>query len=261
MKIKDIDNGNDFDFGKTSRDYAKYRDIYPKEFYDILLKNEIGTSGQNVLDIGTGTGVLPRFMYSHKANWIGTDISENQIEMAKELSKGMNIEYYAKSAEELDFPDNYFDCVTIAQCIWYLNGRVLSDTLKRILKPNGKIIITYMGWLPGEDKVAYMSENLVLKYNPDWTGYGDYRKDIFVPEELFDYFVITKKEILDASIPFTTDTWAGRIRACRGAGGMMDKDTLAKFDSEHQNKLNEMTNGKFNIAHYISYAILERKGE
>ena len=33
MKISGIDNGKSFDFGNTSKDYAKYRDIYPKEFY------------------------------------------------------------------------------------------------------------------------------------------------------------------------------------------------------------------------------------
>lgn len=31
MIIKDIDQGKDFDWGKTSKDYAKYRDIYPQE--------------------------------------------------------------------------------------------------------------------------------------------------------------------------------------------------------------------------------------
>ena len=35
MEIKDnrIDSGKAFDWGKTSVDYAKYRDIYPQEFY------------------------------------------------------------------------------------------------------------------------------------------------------------------------------------------------------------------------------------
>ena len=29
---KNIDNGKSFDWGRTSSDYAKYRDIYPEEF-------------------------------------------------------------------------------------------------------------------------------------------------------------------------------------------------------------------------------------
>ena len=45
--------------------------------------------GQRVLDIGTGTGVLPRNMYKYGAKWTGTDISPEQIEQAKiEKQKG-----------------------------------------------------------------------------------------------------------------------------------------------------------------------------
>lgn len=37
IKNKSIDNGREFDWGRTSEDYAKYRDIYPEEFYRRLL--------------------------------------------------------------------------------------------------------------------------------------------------------------------------------------------------------------------------------
>lgn len=59
MKFKNIDNGNEFDFGKTSAEYAKYRDIYPKELYEKLY--DLGIEHENTawLDMGTGTGVLP----------------------------------------------------------------------------------------------------------------------------------------------------------------------------------------------------------
>lgn len=37
IKDKMIDNGKGFDWGKVSSEYAKYRDIYPKEFYQKIL--------------------------------------------------------------------------------------------------------------------------------------------------------------------------------------------------------------------------------
>lgn len=37
MQFSDIDNGKSFDWGNTSKDYAKYRDIYPEEFYRGIL--------------------------------------------------------------------------------------------------------------------------------------------------------------------------------------------------------------------------------
>ncbi|MFO7636155.1 MAG: class I SAM-dependent methyltransferase, partial [Clostridia bacterium] len=33
MKLDKIDNGKEFDWGKASKDYGLYRDIYPESFY------------------------------------------------------------------------------------------------------------------------------------------------------------------------------------------------------------------------------------
>ena len=42
MELDFIDNGKEFDFGRTSDDYAKFRDIYPKSMYDKLIVFGIG---------------------------------------------------------------------------------------------------------------------------------------------------------------------------------------------------------------------------
>ncbi|MDY4588457.1 MAG: glycogen/starch/alpha-glucan phosphorylase, partial [Oscillospiraceae bacterium] len=34
IKDERIDRGTPFDWGRTSQDYAKYRDIYPQQFYE-----------------------------------------------------------------------------------------------------------------------------------------------------------------------------------------------------------------------------------
>ena len=56
MEIKDdrIDAGKAFDRGKTSEDYARFRDIYPEEFYRKIVDRGLCINGQKVLDIGTG---------------------------------------------------------------------------------------------------------------------------------------------------------------------------------------------------------------
>lgn len=259
MKFDNIDKNNNFDFSKTSGDYALYRDIYPKEFYDCFIKNGIGIKGTTLLDIGTGTGVIPRNLYQYGAKIIGTDISESQIDEAKKLSKDMNIEYYAQSAENLDFKDKSFDSISICQCIWYLDPRSLVDTLDKLLKDDGKVIITYMAWLPKEDNIAQKSEDLVLKYNPNWTGCNATRNYPYVPKELLDKFEIVKEDLFDSDIPFTIDSWAGRIRACRGTGAALDPETLEKFNEEHIKMLKENTKEPFIIKHFISYSILMKK--
>lgn len=40
----------------------------------------------DVLDLGTGTGVLPRALYGSGARFTGTDLSENQVLEAKKLA-------------------------------------------------------------------------------------------------------------------------------------------------------------------------------
>ena len=109
---RNIDGGRAFDWGRTSADYARFRDVYPQEFYDKIIGRNLCRSGQNVLDIGTGTGVLPRNLYRYGARWTGTDISREQIEQAKKLSEDMEIIYFVTAAEEVDFPENSFDVVT-----------------------------------------------------------------------------------------------------------------------------------------------------
>ena len=80
-----IDNGKAFDWGRASADYARYRDIYPPEFYDKILQRGLCTKGRDVLDLGTGTGVLPRALYRYGARFTSTDLSENQILQARKV--------------------------------------------------------------------------------------------------------------------------------------------------------------------------------
>ena len=140
MKIidKNIDGGKSFDWGRTSDDYARFRDIYPQEFYERIVNRGLCIKGQNVLDIGTGTGVIPRKMPGN----------------------GMDIDYQVMPAEKINFPDSSFDVITACQCFWYFDHTVLMPKLFRMLKPNGSILVLYMAWLPFKDKMQMKVRNL-----------------------------------------------------------------------------------------------------
>lgn len=257
--VGNIVRGKPFDWGRTSQDYAKYRDIYPPEFYEKLVKLRLCTDGQRVLDLGTGTGVLPRNMYRYGAKWTGTDISENQIEQAKLMSRGMDIEYLASPAEKLSFPEGSFDVITACQCIWYFDHNTLAPLLARMLNPGGKFVPLYMAWLPFEDEIAYASEMLVQKYSPDWSGAGETLHQLEIPECYDEFFVREYHEEYILPVHFTRESWNGRMKACRGIGASLPLEKIAEWEREHLKLLSEIAPPEFDIRHFAAIAVLKKK--
>ena len=95
---------------------------------------------QKILDLGSGTAVLPVNLYRTGAHFTSTDISENQIAYGRKIAdeKGLNnIDFKVCSAENTGFEDNCFDVVTAVQCFQYFNAEKASDEIFRILKPQG----------------------------------------------------------------------------------------------------------------------------
>ncbi|MBO4864629.1 MAG: class I SAM-dependent methyltransferase [Eubacterium sp.] len=262
MEIRDerIDAGKAFDWGKTSKEYAKYRDIYPDVFYQKIADRGLCVSGQNVLDLGTGTGVLPRNMYRFGAKWTGTDISPEQIEQAKLLAaeENMDIDFMAVPTEQLDFPKESFDVITACQCFWYFDHEKVMPKLAELLKPDGKLVILYMAWLPFEDPIAGKSEEMILKYSPDWTGKGETRHQIWIPDVAYKYFEMSEHEEYDVNVPFTKEKWHGRVRASRGIGASLSEEKLAEWDTEHRALLDSIAPEEFEVLHYAALTVLKK---
>ena len=261
MEITDkrIDSGKAFDWGRTSADYGKYRDIYPQIFYDKILARGLCTKGQKVLDIGTGTGVIPRNMYRYGAKWTGTDISDNQIAQAKILSEGMDIDYHVSSTENLDFPQEYFDVITACQCFWYFEHEKVMPMFHRMLKEGGRILVLYMAWLPFEDPIAGESEKLVLKYSPNWSGAGETRHPIHIPDVYREQFDIVHSEEYEVYVPFTRETWNGRMKACRGVGASLSVEEVVKWEKEHVELLGRIAPEEFEVLHYAAMVEMRKR--
>ena len=240
-----VDNGQVFDFGKTSNEYAKYRDIYPKELYDRLYALGVGKAKTNWLDLGTGTGVIPRGLAAYSANITATDISKEQIRQAVALSKSFdNITYKVCSAEEMTEPDNYFDVITACQCFWYFDPKIIVPKIKQMIKPNGMFLKLYMSYLK-DDPIATQSHRLIKELNQNWNGASASLKDLTT-----HYFDDPKMENFIIDLPFTRETWHGRIMASRGVLASMNSETLKQFEENHL-KLMETLPEQFFIKHKV----------
>ncbi len=257
MKLDHIDNGSEFDFGKVSNDYALYRDIYPKSMYDKLVQFGIGKQSQRILDLGSGTAVLPVNMAHNGAVFTATDISENQIQFGRKTAaeRGIdNIDFKVCSAEDTGFEDNTFDAVTAVQCFQYFDAEKAANEIFRILKPQGLFCKIFMDWLSYEDEIVSETERLVLKYNPDWSGSGFEKFRYSYPEWADRKFDIDTIHSYNATLEFSKDSWIGRIRSCRGVGASLPHDMVAKLEKELRGQLDKYSE-PLHIMHQIHIEI------
>lgn len=123
-------------FSTKSSDYAKYRPAYPEELYRFL---KIHLSNQNVAwDCSTGNGQVARELANFFERVEATDISGQQLENAV---KKPNINYSKQAAEKTNFPDNYFDLISVAQAIHWFDFDAFYSEVNRVLKPGGIIAV------------------------------------------------------------------------------------------------------------------------
>lgn len=83
-----------------------------------------------------------------------------------------------------------------------------------------------MSWLPFEDKIAGASEKLVLKYNPNWSGAGETLRPVDIPDCYREKFEPVYHEEFLLNVPFTRESWNGRMKACRGVGASLSEEGL-----------------------------------
>ncbi|MDX1810347.1 MAG: bifunctional demethylmenaquinone methyltransferase/2-methoxy-6-polyprenyl-1,4-benzoquinol methylase UbiE [Gammaproteobacteria bacterium] len=105
--------------------------------------------GQKMLDLAGGTGDLTAKM-SPKVGDTGlvvlSDINSSMLNVGRDrlLDEGIvsNVRYVQANAQSLPFPDNYFDCVTIAFGLRNVTHKDQAlASIYRVLKPGGKLLV------------------------------------------------------------------------------------------------------------------------
>jgi demethylmenaquinone methyltransferase/2-methoxy-6-polyprenyl-1,4-benzoquinol methylase len=105
--------------------------------------------GQRVLDIAGGTGDLAaKFseLVGETGEVVLADINESMLEVGRErmVDRGVlaNVNYVQANAEVLPFPNNYFDCITIAFGLRNVTDKESAlRSMLRVLKPGGRLLI------------------------------------------------------------------------------------------------------------------------
>lgn len=224
-------------FGKTASDYASYRVGYPETLFHRLRSFDIGLPGQNILDLGTGTGYLARPLARQKANVTGLDPSAELLTAARQLDQKQNVSivYIQGKAEQLPFADESFQIVTAGQCWHWFQRSQVAHEVYRVLEPGGKIAIVHFDWLPVKGNVVHVTEQLIQKVNPEWDyggGAGIYPRWFSDLSEAG--FVNIESFSFDVNVSYSHESWRGRIRASAGIGASLPPKKVEAFDSELQ---------------------------
>lgn len=139
----------DFHKSNTGVTYQIFKNFRTKGGFNSyqLISNEISSQKENpvkILDIGCGNGILSEYCLesiSPISNYIGIDISEHQIELARKNNRKSKVSFKVENSEQLSFRNEEFDYVICHLAFMLLNP--VESTLheiERTLKNNGYFI-------------------------------------------------------------------------------------------------------------------------
>src|SRR5512135_609748 len=102
-------------FSKQSRNYARYRPVYPAQSYDYLAS--LTPHHDRAWDVGTGNGQAAIGLARHYRSVIAADPSECQIALAMPDD---HVTYHVATAEHSTLEDQSIDLIAVAQAVhWF----------------------------------------------------------------------------------------------------------------------------------------------
>lgn len=135
-----------------------------------LISDAALQSGERVLDVGCGTGVVTRLAAERvgpEGMVAGLDINPGMIAVAKaSTSDDLAIEWRQGIAEDLPYDDDSFDVVLCQLSPQFVpdRGRALSE-MHRVLAPGGRLLLNVVG--PADPIFASLADAMAHHVAPD----------------------------------------------------------------------------------------------
>ena len=172
-------------FDSVADKYDVMNDLMSVGLHRLWKRFAVGVSGvragQRVLDVAGGSADLSR-LFLKKTGSSGqvvlTDINNAMLRVGRDrlLDEGIVTPIVQCDAERIPFPDNYFDCVSIA---FGLRNVTRKDAalreMHRVLKPGGRLIVLEFSkvWKPLEPLYDAYSFKLLPRMGELVTGDAD----------------------------------------------------------------------------------------
>lgn len=124
--------------------YAKARPGYPSELLDYVRNTLHFDEGSTFADIGSGTGIFSELLLNGGYHVYAVEPNAD-MRMKAEEKLGNRKDFVSVNGTDSSttLPELSVDCVTTAQAFHWFDVEAFKAECRRILKPDGKVIIIY----------------------------------------------------------------------------------------------------------------------
>jgi SAM-dependent methyltransferase len=189
------------------------------------------------------------------------DPSEGQLRAGKAAARrqGVKIKFKVASAEKTSLPDHSFDAITASMCWGYFDIERMKVEAPRLLRPGGLLLVSTLIWDMREEGIVGQTQKLIGKYNAEarhggrsraWNAHGE-----VVPAWSRGWLRLKTFHEFLVNVPFSRESWRGRIRACRWIGAALTREQTEAFDGEHAALLEQIAPARFDIPHRITIRV------
>lgn len=160
--------------GNSAEAYERY--LVPLLFApgaDVLIELADLKSGEQVLDVACGTGIVARHAAPHvgvRGRVTGLDMNEGMLEVAKKTSADIQpaITWQRGDASDLPFSDTAFDVVLCQQGLQFFPDRAAAlREMRRVLKPEGRLAMSILRPIEHNPGWALLADVLEGHIGPD----------------------------------------------------------------------------------------------
>jgi SAM-dependent methyltransferase len=155
-------------FSSRVDNYIKYRPHYPTEIINFLTKHKILNNSSTIADIGSGTGILSELFLKNGNKVFGIEPNKDMREAGELLlKKYSNFVSLDGSAESTKLKKNFIDLIIAGQSFHWFELNETKREFKRILKPNGYVVLVWNSRKKNMVGFPNDYEKLIMKYGTD----------------------------------------------------------------------------------------------
>ena len=220
-------------FSNRVADYVRYRPSYPSALLDLLAKECALGPSHTIADIGSGTGLLSKLFLDNGHHLYGVEPNAEMRAAGEEFLRDYpNFTRIDGSAEATGLPDGCADFITAGQAFHWFDVEKANREFRRILKPDGWVVVVWQDRRMEETPFAREYEHLLECFGVDYKKVKDAYPEANKIRNFFDAGTFQSRDLPNQQI-LDWDGLRGRLRSSSYAP-TEDRETYAPMMAELQ---------------------------